>query len=125
MCIDSGRVITLLGNDLDAPGAEVAALYKQRWQSELFFKWIKQNLKIRHFLGASENAVKIQTYVALIAFLILHTAHNAQYAIPRPQDFARLVRLNIMHRRCILNIKDPPKTPPNDERQIELQLTPA
>ena len=123
--IDSGRVITLVSNDLDAPAEEIAALYKQRWQIELFFKWIKQNLKIRHFLGVSENAVKIQIYVALIAFLILHTAHNAQNAIPRPQAFARLVRLNIMHRRCILTIKDPPKIPPNDERQIELQLTPA
>ena len=123
--IDSGKVITLLSNDLDAPAADIAALYKQRWQIELFFKWIKQNLKIRHFLGVSENAVKIQIYVALIAFLILRTAHSAQKAIPRPQAFARLVRLNIMHRRCILNIKDTPKIPPNDERQIELQLTPA
>ena len=85
--IDSGKVITLLSNDLDAPAVEIAALYKQRWQIELFFKWIKQNLKIRHFLGVSENAVKIQIYVALIAFLILHTAHNAQNAIPRPQAF--------------------------------------
>jgi len=123
--IDSGRVITLLSNDLDAPAAEIAALYKQRWKIELFFKWIKQNLEIRHFLGVSENAVKIQVYVALIAFLILRAAHSAQNAISGPQAFARLVRLNIMHRRCILNIKDPPKTPPNDERQIELQLTSA
>ena len=123
--IDSGRVITLVSNDLDAPAEEIAALYKQRWQIELFFKWIKQNLKIRHFLGVSENAVKIQIYVALIAFLILHAAHSAQNAITRPQAFARLVRLNIMHRRRILNIKDPPKTPPNDDRQIELQLTSA
>ena len=69
--------------------------------------------------------MKIQIYVALIAFLILHAAHSAQNAIPGPQAFARLVRLNIMHRLCILNIKDPPKIPPNDERQIELQLTSA
>ena len=123
--IDTGRKIELVTNDLDAPAEEIAALYKQRWQIELFFKWIKQNLKIKHFLGTSENAVKIQVYVALIAFLILRAAHDAQNEIPRPQAFARLVRLNIMHRRSIRNIKDPPKTPPNDERQITLQLNPA
>jgi len=123
--LDTGRKIELVTNDLDAPAEEIAALYKQRWQIELFFKWIKQNLKIKHFLGTSENAVKIQVYVALIAFLILRAAHDAQNEIPRPQAFARLVRLNIMHRRSIRNIKDPPKTPPNDERQITLQLNPA
>ena len=122
VAIDSGRRIDLVTNDLDAPAEEIAALYKQRWEIELFFKWIKQNLKIKHFLGVSENAAKIQIYVALIAFLILRTAHNAQKTIPRPQAFARLVRLNIMHRRSIRNIKDPPKTPPPDQRQMNLKL---
>ncbi len=123
VALDRGRRIDLVSNDLDAPAEEIAALYKQRWQIELFFKWIKQNLKIKHFLGVGENAVKIQIYVALIAFLILRTAHNAQKSIPRPQAFARLVRLNIMHRRSLLNIKDPPQAPPNDTRQINLQLS--
>ena len=122
VAIDSGRRIDLVTNDLDAPAEEIAALYKQRWQIELFFKWIKQNLKIKHFLGVSENAVKIQIYVALIAFLILCAAHGAQTAIPRPQAFARLVRLNIMHRRSLRNIKDPPQTPPPDQRQMNLKL---
>ena len=123
VAIDSGRTIDLVTNDLDAPADDIAALYKQRWQIELFFKWIKQNLKIKHFLGTSENAVKIQIFVALIAFLVLRAAHRAQTAIPRPQAFARLVRLNIMHRRSILNLKDPPKTPPNDARQMNFQLS--
>ena len=87
VAIDSGRRIDLVTNDLDAPAEEIAALYKLRWQIELFFKWIKQNLKIKHFLGVSENAVKIQIYVALIAFLILRAAHDAQKSIPRPQAF--------------------------------------
>ena len=59
--IDTGRTIRLVTNDLDAPASEIADLYKQRWQIELFFRWLKQNLKIRHFFGASENAVRIQT----------------------------------------------------------------
>ena len=125
VALETGRRIELVTNDLDAPAERIAALYKQRWQIELFFKWIKQNLRIKHFLGIGENAVKIQIYVALIAFLILRAAHNAQKAIQRPQAFARLVRLNLMHRRSILNIKNPPRTPPNDTRQIDLILAPA
>ena len=92
--VDRNKTLRFVTNDLKAPAEEIAALYKQRWEIELFFKWIKQNLKIKHFLGVSENAVKIQIYVALIAFLILRAAHNAQKTIPRPQAFARLVRLN-------------------------------
>ncbi len=116
------KILRLVTNDLDAPAEEIAALYKIRWEIELFFKWIKQNLRIRHFLGVSENAVKIQVYVALIAFLILRAAHNTQKTIPRPQAFARLVRFNIMHRRDLLALKDNPKTRPPDTRQVKMDL---
>lgn len=73
---DAKAPLHLITNDLTRPAAEIAALYKQRWEIELFFKWIKQNLKIKSFLGRSENAVKIQIYVALIAFLLLRLFHN-------------------------------------------------
>jgi IS4 transposase len=65
--IASGKLIRFVTNDLDAPAQEIADLYKCRWQIELFFKWIKQNLKIARFLGTSENAIRIQIFVALIA----------------------------------------------------------
>lgn len=61
----------LITNDLARPAKDIARLYKQRWQIELFFKWIKQNLKVKTFLGRSENAVRLQLYAALIAFLLL------------------------------------------------------
>ena len=89
----SGR-LRLVTNDLTAPAEEIAGLYKERWEIELFFKWIKQNLKLRHFVGRGENAVKTQLYVALIAFLVLRLAHEAQKAVARPQAFARLVALH-------------------------------
>ncbi|MDQ7057272.1 MAG: transposase [Ghiorsea sp.] len=50
---------------------EIADLYKQRWQIELFFKWIKQNLKIKRFLGTNENAVRTQIIIAMISYLLL------------------------------------------------------
>jgi putative transposase len=65
----------LVTNDLHRSAEQIAALYKQRWQIELFFKWIKQNLGIKSFLGGSENAVKTQIYAALIAFLLLRLFH--------------------------------------------------
>ncbi len=98
---DTGKVLRILCNDLDTPAQEIADLYKRRWAIELFFRWVKQNLKIRHFLGTSENAVRIQIAVALIAFLLLRLAQAAQNAVPRPLAFARLVRANLMHRRRI------------------------
>lgn len=120
--IGSGKTIRLLTNDLDAPAAEIADLYKQRWQIELFFKWIKQNLKIRHFMGTSENAVRIQIFVALIAYVLVRAIHAAQAAVPGAVTFIRLVRLNLMHRRPIEALKSPPPSPSHSTTQLSLNL---
>src|SRR5690606_13454719 len=64
--------LILITNDFKRSAQQIAALYKQRWQIELFFKWIKQHLKLKHYFGCSENAVRLQIYSALLAFLLLH-----------------------------------------------------
>jgi hypothetical protein len=122
--ISTGRIIRLVTNDLDAPAEQIADLYKQRWQIELFFKWVKQNLKIRHFLGTSENAIRIQIFVALIAYILLRGAQATQTIVTQPLAFARLVRLNLMHRREIADLKNPPEPPPQDTSQLSLALSP-
>ena len=116
--IATGKLIRLVTNDLDAPAQEIADLYKARWQIELFFKWIKQNLKIARFLGASDNAIRIQIFVALIAYLVLRAAHAAQDAVAKPVAFARLVRLNIMHRRPVDQLAKPYAQPPTNPNQM-------
>ena len=116
--ISTGKVIRVVTNDLEAPADEIADLYKQRWQIELFFKWVKQNLKIKHMLGASENAVRIQLFVALIAFLSLRTAMAAQKAVRHPKQFARLIRLNLIHQRTLEDLKRPYKPPPDTSNQL-------
>ncbi|WP_269129521.1 IS4 family transposase [Ramlibacter alkalitolerans] len=63
--------LVLVSNDLDASAQEIADLYRQRWEIELFFKWIKQHLKVKKFLGESENAVRIQLLTALITYLLV------------------------------------------------------
>jgi len=113
--IQTGKVLRILSNDLKAPAQEIADLYKRRWAIELFFRWVKQTLKIRHFLGTSENAVRIQIAVALITFLLLNLAKADQTVAKGLLEFARLVRVNLMHRRRIDRLiarpTDHPKTP--------------
>lgn len=69
---DNATPLSLITNDFDRSAAEIAELYKKRWGIELFFKWIKQNLKIKRFLGRSEQAVRTQIYSALITYLLLY-----------------------------------------------------
>lgn len=75
--IDTGKTLRLFTNDLHSPAETIADLYKTRWQIELFFRWIKQNLKIRRFHGRSANAVRLQIAVAIITYLLLKLLHNA------------------------------------------------
>jgi hypothetical protein len=123
--LDSGKVLRILSNDLDAPAAEIAELYKRRWAIELFFRWVKQTLKIRRFLGTSENAVRIQIAVALIAFLLLRMAQAGQNAVTSPLAFARLVRVNLMHRRPLDRLLNPQTPTLADPAQMALQWNPA
>lgn len=120
--LDGGKRLRLLSNDLDAPATEIAALYKRRWAIELFFRWVKQTLRIRHFIGRSENAVRIQIAVALIAYLLLKLARDAVKIVDGALAFARLVRTNLMHRRDITRLLKPPQPARADPRQLSLQL---
>jgi len=68
---DHDTPMILVTNDFSRSAAEIAALYKERWQIELFFKWLKQKLNLKRYLGFSENAVRIQIYSALITYLLM------------------------------------------------------
>jgi len=120
---ETGKMLRIVTNDLEAPADEIADLYKRRWQIELFFRWIKHTLRIRHFFGTSENAVRIQIAVALIAFLLLRMAHAAQSSVENLLTFTRLAAQNLMHRRRIDRLLDPPPPPIiKDERQMSLSI---
>jgi len=123
--LEDGKILRVVSNDLDASAQEIADLYKRRWEIELFFRWVKQTLKIKHFLGVSENAVRIQIAVALIAYLLLRLAKDATKIIGSPLAFTRLVRANLMHRRALDQLLKPPPTPSLDPRQFQLDLAPA
>lgn len=117
---DTGKVLRILSNDLDAPAQEIADLYKRRWAIELFFRWVKQTLKITRFLGTSENAVRTQIAVALIAFLLLRLAQATQKTIASPLAFAHLVRINLMQRRPLDRLLSCQPTPPRTPAQLAI-----
>jgi len=68
--LDANKRLVFLTNNFVLPAETIAALYKKRWQVELFFKWIKQNLRIKHFYGTSENAVKTQIWIAVSVYVL-------------------------------------------------------
>ena len=119
--IETGKILRILSNDLDASAEEIAALYKRRWEIELFFRWVKQNLKIKKFLGTSENAIRIQIAIALIAYLLLRLAHAAQKSGLTLLAFTRLVRSNLMHLRRIDRLLEGDIETPPDDRQVAFQ----
>ena len=110
---ETGKRLRILSNDLDAPAQEIADLYKRRWLIELFFRLMKQMLRITRFIGRSENAVRIQIAVALIAFLILHLMHKMTRVQHGFLEFVRLVRANIMHRKDITRLRGDPAASSN------------
>ena len=108
-----GKTITLLTNDLERAGVDIAALYKARWQIELLFRWIKQHLHIRRFLGNNDNAIRLQIFAAMIAYALLRLAarrHCVKISILR---FTDLVALCLFQRRHLGAIDIPPLVNPN------------
>ena len=105
---DNGATITLITNDLDRTAVEIAALYKARWQIELLFRWIKQHLDIRKFIGYNDNAIRLQILAAMIAYLLLRIAARS-YCITMPAlRFAELICQRLFMRRPIAEIDKPP-----------------
>lgn len=122
---ENAGMITLLTNDLARTAAEIAALYKSRWQIELLFRWIKQHLDIRKFLGTNENAIRLQVLAAMIAYLLLRIAARMNCITMLPLRLAELVRQFLFTRRAIAAIAKPPpvnasrSNPPTSPDQLE------
>jgi putative transposase len=114
---DEGGTITLITNDLDRTAVEIAQLYKGRWQIELLFRWIKQHLNIRKFLGANENAIRLQVLAAMIAYLLLRIAARVNCVKIPVLRFAELVCQRIFMRRPISEIDKPPPVNPSKSQQ--------
>ena len=114
---ETGKILRLFTNDLTSRPELIAELYKRRWAIELFFRWVKQVLKIKHFIGVSENAVRIQIIVALIAFLLLRITRAAFQLTLAPLEVATLIRVSLMHRRTLRDLFALPEPIPRSQNE--------
>lgn len=105
---DNGAVLTLITNDRERAARDIALLYKARWAIELLFRWVKQHLKLRVFLGRSENAVRLQALAAMIAFVLLRIAQRVHGVALAALRFADLARACLFQRKPIARIDRPP-----------------
>ena len=107
-------------NRFDWSASLVTQIYKQRWQVELFFKWIKQNLKLKSFVGLSNNAVMTQIMVAMCAYLMLAFLKFTSKFKQSLQQMIRLIRVNLLIRRSLIELFDPPDKSIDDGGQLVL-----
>ena len=98
----SGKTYEFLTNNFDLSAQTIAEIYKERWQVELFFKWIKQNLKIKSFIGNSKNAILTQIWIALCTYLILAYLKFSAKLTRSLQSMVRLLQLNLFIRRDLM-----------------------
>ena len=120
---ENEREIVLLTNHLGFGATTLADIYKERWQIELFFKALKQNLRVKSFVGTTENALRIQIWTALIAMLLLKWLHHLSQAGWSLSNLASLLRLNLFTYRNLRDwLDDPFNTPPEHPWPEQLML---
>lgn len=106
--LETGQEYRFVTNAHHLKAAEVAAIYKERWQIEQFFKWIKQNLKIKTFLGTSRNAVLTQVWIALCVYLLIAYLNFKAKLGASMQQILRVLQLNLFERRALADLFRPP-----------------
>ncbi len=98
-CPETGKHYVFLSNNFKLAAKTIADSYKARWQVELFFKWIKQNLKIKSFIGTSKNAVMTQIWIALCIYLLLAFIKFHSKLTKSMQQILRVLQLNLFEKR--------------------------
>lgn len=105
----SAKELIFLTNNLSLPALSVATLYKQRWQVELFFKWIKQHLRIKRFLGTNENAVKTQIWCAISTYVLIAIAKKRLNLPHSLYEILRVLDLNLFESASITALLEKPQ----------------
>jgi len=119
---ETGKRYVFLTNNFKLAAKTIADIYKARWQVELFFKWIKQNLKIKSFVGTSKNAVMTQIWIALCVYLLLAFLKFQSKLQKSTQQILRLLQLNLFEKRDLMALLrgDPPSDKQPDINQMVL-----
>jgi len=120
---ERNKRLVFLTNNFEVPAETVAAIYKQRWQVELFFKWIKQHLRIKSFIGTSVNAVKSQIWVALCIYLLVAITKKKLDIQCSLYTFLQILEVNLFEKKPILSVVTEAlrrKTDADEEIQLNL-----
>ena len=119
---ETGKQYVFLTNHFKLAAKTIADIYKARWQVELFFKWIKQNLKIKSFVGTSKNAVMTQIWIALCVYLLIAFIKFHAKIKQSMQQILRLLQLNLFEKRDIMVLLsgDPPFNKFKSDKQLTL-----
>lgn len=107
---EAGKRITFLTNNFALKPELIAALYRQRWQVELFFKWIKQHLRIKSFLGTSENAVKTQIWIAVCTYVLIAIVKKRLHLPHSLYEILQILSLTMFETTSINQLLTPPPT---------------
>lgn len=120
---ESGRFYTFLTNNFTLSASTIAAIYKDRWRVEIFFKTIKQNLKIKHFVGRSRNAILTQIWIAMIAYLLISFTRFCAKAGWTVQRIMRVLQVSLFERKPLRQLLNPdPKQKEKGHPQIRMAL---
>ena len=114
---ESGKTLVFLTNNTTLPALTIAALYKSRWQVELFFKWIKQHLRIKRFLGTSENAVKTQVWCAIATYVLIAIVKKELHLDASLYTCLQILSVSVFEKTEVSRALQP------DRSQSELTLT--
>jgi transposase len=104
--VDNDKRLVFLTNNFILPAQLIAQLYKCRWQVELFFKWIKQNLRIKTFVGTSENAVKIQVWIAVCVYVLVAIIKKELRIERRPSEILQILSLTLFEKTPLFQLLD-------------------
>jgi hypothetical protein len=119
----SGKTLIFLTNNTSLPALTICALYKSRWQVELFFKWIKQHLRIKHFLGTSENAVKTQVWCAVATYVLIAIVKKKLQLDASLYTCLQILSVSVFEKTeisCALQLDQPPSEPSHCVNQLIL-----
>ena len=117
-----GRTLISLTNNFALPAQTIAALYKARWEIELFFKWIKQNLRVKTFYGTSPNAVKTQIWIAMIVYLTLAILKERYQLKPDLSKLLHFLEVNLFEQTPLVSIfqRNARSSGPLQDKQLKL-----
>ncbi len=117
-----GRTLIFITNNFTLPAATIAALYKARWEIELFFKWIKQNLRVKTFYGTSPNAVKTQIWIAMIVYLVLAILKERYRLEQSLSKLLHFLEVNLFEQKPLISIFQPNARTQREKHGNQLKL---